>query len=300
MNLTTLFRLRKPEGTDPVNIEDFNDNFDAIDTELGKRPLKTDPASDMTVAFTQASSRANLTTGEKLSVSLGKIKKFFADLKTVAFSGSYADLSNKPTIPSGAAASYAVANNDTTTAAGYVADARIVQTHGLEIDQLSSDLSTAKTNFQAGVNTLYNKCVSCGVTPSAKTPAAIAAAIQSIYTASDYIIDFKGAKLKSTSFDTRLDKVGGMYFEFDATSYSTFSYVISRNTDQSSNKYFYLYISKSKDIKDKLAEYHINAGNSQGEYTGTVNVASYSGKIYIIFVQESADWTPDIRDFSLS
>ena len=29
---------------------------------------------------------------------MGKIAKYFADLKTVAFSGDYADLSNKPTI----------------------------------------------------------------------------------------------------------------------------------------------------------------------------------------------------------
>ena len=37
-------------------------------------------------------------------------------------------------------------------------------------------------NFQAGVDTLYNKCVSCGSTPSSKTPTAISNAIQSIYT----------------------------------------------------------------------------------------------------------------------
>ena len=37
-------------------------------------------------------------------------------------------------------------------------------------------------NFQAGVDTLYNKCVSCGQTPSDKSPTAIANAIQSIYT----------------------------------------------------------------------------------------------------------------------
>lgn len=36
---------------------------------------------------------------------------------------------------------FKVANNDTTTAAGWVADARIVRQHGLEIDQLSSDIS---------------------------------------------------------------------------------------------------------------------------------------------------------------
>ena len=37
-------------------------------------------------------------------------------------------------------------------------------------------------SFQNGVDTLYNKCVSCGSTPTAKTPAAISTAIQSIYT----------------------------------------------------------------------------------------------------------------------
>lgn len=39
-----------------------------------------------------------------------------------------------------------------------------------------------KSNFQAGVDTLYNKCKSCGSTPSSKTPTAISNSIQSIYT----------------------------------------------------------------------------------------------------------------------
>lgn len=55
--------------------------------------------NDPSPVFTQASTRANIASGEKLSVLMGKIKKFFADLKTVAFSGSYDDLSDKPTIP---------------------------------------------------------------------------------------------------------------------------------------------------------------------------------------------------------
>lgn len=49
--------------------------------------------------FTEASTRANIDSGESFSTILGKIKKFFSDLKTVAFSGSYNDLSNTPTIP---------------------------------------------------------------------------------------------------------------------------------------------------------------------------------------------------------
>ena len=47
--------------------------------------------------FTEASTRVNIASGETLSTLFGKIKKFFADLKTVAFTGSYTDLSNKPT-----------------------------------------------------------------------------------------------------------------------------------------------------------------------------------------------------------
>ena len=38
-----------------------------------------------------------------------------------------------------------------------------------------------KQSFQAGVDTLYNKCVSCGWTPTGKTPTAISDAIQGIY-----------------------------------------------------------------------------------------------------------------------
>lgn len=60
---------------------------------------KTGDASNTTVTFSAASARENVKTGEKLSVIVGKIAKWFADLKTVAFTGSYNDLANKPTIP---------------------------------------------------------------------------------------------------------------------------------------------------------------------------------------------------------
>lgn len=56
-------------------------------------------ASDTTVTFSATAERANITTGEKLSALFSKIAKWLSDLKPVAFSGSYDDLSNKPTIP---------------------------------------------------------------------------------------------------------------------------------------------------------------------------------------------------------
>ena len=46
---------------------------------------------------------------------------------------------------------------------------------------INDEQESMKQSFQAGVDTLYNKCVSCGSTPSNKTPTAISNAIQSIY-----------------------------------------------------------------------------------------------------------------------
>lgn len=57
----------------------------------------TGNASSTTVTFTAASSRTLPATGDTLATIIGKATKYFTDLSTVAFSGSYADLSNKPT-----------------------------------------------------------------------------------------------------------------------------------------------------------------------------------------------------------
>lgn len=59
----------------------------------------TGNASSTTVAFTAAGSRALPATGETMAVLFGKILKYLSDLSTAAFSGSYNDLSNKPSVP---------------------------------------------------------------------------------------------------------------------------------------------------------------------------------------------------------
>lgn len=66
------------------------------DVGLGNVPNVS--TNDQTPTFTEASTRNNIASGEKLSVIFGKIQKFFNDLKTVAFSGSYTDLTNQPQI----------------------------------------------------------------------------------------------------------------------------------------------------------------------------------------------------------
>lgn len=56
-------------------------------------------SGDVNVEFTEAQSRQSLESGESVKTLFGKLRKWLTDLKPVAFSGSYNDLSNKPTIP---------------------------------------------------------------------------------------------------------------------------------------------------------------------------------------------------------
>lgn len=76
---------------------------------------KTGDASDTTVTFVQATNRANISSKEKLSVIMGKIAKFFADLKTVAFTGKYSDLSGTPGVVSKTANGLCPKNGGTKT-----------------------------------------------------------------------------------------------------------------------------------------------------------------------------------------
>jgi len=52
----------------------------------------TNNAIGVDTTFTEASTRANIASGDSLSTIWGKIKKFFTDLKAVAFSGAAADV----------------------------------------------------------------------------------------------------------------------------------------------------------------------------------------------------------------
>ena len=80
---------------------------------------------DAGLAFTEASTRANINSNESLKTILGKIKKYFTDLKTHAF--------NTP------------ANNLTTTQEGYALDAR----QGKALDDKVTQLNSALTDFRS-------------------------------------------------------------------------------------------------------------------------------------------------------
>lgn len=78
-----------------INGRTGNVVLDKGDVGLGNVPNVA--TNDQKPTFTQAATRTNIASGEKLSTIFGKIMKWFADLKAVAFSGSYTDLSDKPT-----------------------------------------------------------------------------------------------------------------------------------------------------------------------------------------------------------
>lgn len=98
-------------GADAKNISEDTTHRFVSDDEKKSWNGKMDPsgnASDSTVAFQQAASRANILTGEKMTGLFGKIAKWFSDLKN----HSFADLiQNASTADTTRAVSAAVAKN---------------------------------------------------------------------------------------------------------------------------------------------------------------------------------------------
>ena len=128
----------------------------------------TGDATNVTNTITTASTRANLQTGETLGISLGKIRKWFNDLKAVAFSGSYNDLSDKPTIPtktsqltndSGYLTSVPVTSVDgstgavTTNAVKYVSQSLT----NTQKTQARTNIGAGTSSFSGSYNDLSNK-----------------------------------------------------------------------------------------------------------------------------------------------
>ncbi len=87
-------------------------------------------------SFSVAQSRTNIASGDTVSTILGKIAKFFTDLANVAFSGSYNDLTDQPTIPT--------VNNATLT----------IQQNGTNVQTFTANQSTDVTaNITVPTNT---------------------------------------------------------------------------------------------------------------------------------------------------
>lgn len=133
MTKTKYYDLQMDDPQDDYDVEVVNANLKKIDEQMKTRENATDALQEP--EFTVAAKRENIASKEKMPKILGKIAKFFADLKTVAFSGKYNDLDGKP----------AIVNNNTTTEPGSALDARqanpnIEGTMAANIQQINSNL----------------------------------------------------------------------------------------------------------------------------------------------------------------
>lgn len=80
---------------------------------------------ESSIYFSTASSRENINYGENCATLFGKIKKYFTDLKTVAFTGNYEDLTNKPEVHVSAGIYFSGANLNTNTTEVYYASVTV-------------------------------------------------------------------------------------------------------------------------------------------------------------------------------
>ena len=99
MTKTKYYDLQMDDPQDDYDVEVVNANLKKIDEQMKTRENATDALQEP--EFTVADKRENIASKEKISKILGKIAKFFTDLKKVAFTGDYADLTNKPTYGKG-------------------------------------------------------------------------------------------------------------------------------------------------------------------------------------------------------
>ena len=135
MTKTKYYDLQMDDPQDDYDVEVVNANLKKIDEQMKTMENATDALQEP--EFTVAAKRENIASKEKMPKILGKIAKFFTDLKTVAFSGKYSDLDGKP----------AIVNNNTTTEPGSALDARqanpnIEGTMAANIQQINSNLNS--------------------------------------------------------------------------------------------------------------------------------------------------------------
>lgn len=122
--------------------------------DVGLSNVPNVSTNNQTPTFTEASTRNNIASGDKLSVIMGKIAKFFNDLKTVAFSGSFSDLTNKPQINS-----VELSGNKTTSDLGINAD-NVMLSDGVTsvedaIDDIHKNHHGTTVNITSYTSTFY-------------------------------------------------------------------------------------------------------------------------------------------------
>jgi|GEM_PF-1196958 hypothetical protein len=122
--------------------------------------------SNVTAAFTEASTRVNIATGEKLSVLCGKIAKWFADLGSLAFKSTVAKSDLDSSVQTMLAAGEAKMRKVTLTVAGWNANTKqqTVTVSGILADGTKQKVtcSPVDESYDSAWNSCYVQCVGHG------------------------------------------------------------------------------------------------------------------------------------------
>ena len=155
--------------TNKPNIPDITNL--ATKVELNNYATKTYVADE--VAKVSTSGTVDLTGYAKTSDVDTKLTNYVK--KTDAFNGDYNNLTNKPTIPDTSNLATKVELNNHVGSTKHITDDERTKWNGY-----NDTINTMKTNFEDGVNTIYNAVVAKGVTPLDKSPSNVAKAIESL------------------------------------------------------------------------------------------------------------------------
>lgn len=95
LNARSNIKLSSPNGLNFIDIKDSAITIGGKGLDI-EAPIGTD-ISTAKASFTIPGTRQNIISGETMSTMLGKIYRYQTDLKNVAFSGAYSDLTGRPT-----------------------------------------------------------------------------------------------------------------------------------------------------------------------------------------------------------
>ena len=154
-------------------IENNETVVEALNSAIGTKANKTDvdtalvgkldvdgDATNTTVGFTIASTRTNIATGETQSTLFGKIKKWFSDLKTVAFTANYSDLTGTPT-------------NATASTSGFMSSADKSKLDGIaegaQVNSVTGVKGDSETAYRTGNINITKSNVGLGNVPNVTT-----------------------------------------------------------------------------------------------------------------------------------
>lgn len=162
---TKLSQLENDENfiTNSVNNLTNYYNKTEVDNSLSSKLNDNGDISNTIVTFTEATNRTNINSQEKTSTIFGKIKKWFSDLKTIAFTGAFSDLVSHPTTLDGYGITDGVTETELNTLSGRVdTNEDNIAMAESDIEGLQTDVNTLKTDntsIKSAVKTLQDTYV---------------------------------------------------------------------------------------------------------------------------------------------